>query len=515
MSKEEAARSVARMLKRGFCRGTCDNSLMRGERSSPKCSPALGGLKYKSPLEVGVPQLTTYQPDQSDIPLQPSDLNDQPLRHEPPPLPFSLDEHLLLPLESELQREQYPPEQADSSVSAALELAEAFGKPDAVVQSASELEPETEPLVPLDGPSEPLFDVDQLGSAEPPAAVPPSAADQVAAALAEDEAMEATGWTTVFDSPAEATGPVVNESADSAPSEPLAPEARVVAPQEPYEQAPAAPEYPGYQPDVHAAHVGTVGYPPSSRPKARRGLFARVFGGGHPVEDPQHGLVRYDEKPGLLRIFARRNYQREATLASMRAGFSDLSELMRDIRDGLHGTVERQAELIEHLKYLPVLAEQNQQSAQRLEEQSQAQAHLHAETVRALREQMQSQQVHQEHVGRVLSSMSRESRDQKRELDELEGRLQRMRESDEAIASNLMSVSSAVRCVSEHGSVQGELARRMQESFDERTRQLEKVMRKQAARQGFVMLVTMLIAVLALGAAAAAGYLYLKQTGAI
>ena len=382
--------------------------------------------------------------------------------------------------------------------------------------------------VPLDGPSEPLFDVDQLDAPDAPAIKDRfTAAEQVAAALAEEEAfsaaLEAPAWTKILDTPPESAWQTPEASADptGASEEISEPVAREPVTHEHYEQAPLegrtaeAPVHAPYEPVVHPAQVEQAGYLPPPQSHGRRGIFARLFGGGHPVEDSQHGLVRYEQKPGLLRVFARRNYQREATLASMRAGFSDLSELMRDIRDGLHATVERQGELLESLRYLPVIAEQNQQSAQRLEEQSQAQAQLQVETMRTLREQMQSQQVHQEQVGRVLSSISRESRDQKREIDELEGRLQRMRENDEAISSNLMSVSTAVRSVSEQGSAQGELARRMQESFDERTRHLETVMRKQAARQGFAMLLTMLIAVAALGAVAMAGYLYLKQTGAI
>jgi hypothetical protein len=255
---------------------------------------------------------------------------------------------------------------------------------------------------------------------------------------------------------------------------------------------------------------------PATQPEAyvRPGLFGRLFGSGKRNTDDR-GLLRYEQQPGLLRVFARRSYQREAALASIRSGFSDLSDLMRDIRDGLHASVDKQGELLEHLKYLPVVAEQNQQSAQRFEEQSLAQTRLQMETIRTIRDQIRGQQEHQEQINRVLGTVGREARDQKRDLDEMEQRLERMRASDESIANNLSSVSAAVRKVSEHGSAQSELVLRMQESMDARTRQLEEIVRRQSSRQGWAMAIAMILALAALGAVATVGFLYLRQTGAI
>lgn len=266
---------------------------------------------------------------------------------------------------------------------------------------------------------------------------------------------------------------------------------------------------------THSRPEGPIEHPAQPESFVRPGLFSRLFGGGQRIEDTQSGLVRYQQKPGLLRPFARRTYQREAALSSIRAGFSDLSDLMSDIRDGLEASVEKQGELLEHLKYLPVVAEQNQKSAERFEEQSLSQNRLQMETIRAIREQIRGQHDHQEQITRVLGSMGRESRDQQRDLDDLQGRLERMRQSDESIADNLSNVGNAVRKVSEQGSAQSELVLRMQESFDARTRQLQETMHRQSSRQGLVLTVAMLLALLALGAVAVVGYLYLRQTGAI
>lgn len=268
---------------------------------------------------------------------------------------------------------------------------------------------------------------------------------------------------------------------------------------------------------IDAGAIAQAGAASDPRPEAfvRVGLMQRLFGGGHRVEDQQTGLMRYDQRPGLLRPFARRSYQRDAALSSIREGFDDLSDLMGDIRDGLAASVEKQGELLEHLKYLPVVAEQNARSAERFEEQSVAQNRLQVETIRAIREQIQGQSNHQEQITRVLGTMGRESRDQKRDLDDFQGRLERMRQSDQAIADNLSNVGAAVRKVSEQGAAQGELAARMQESFDERTRQLEEAIRRQSSRQGLLLAVALALALLAAGAVAVVGFLYLRQSGAI
>ena len=252
------------------------------------------------------------------------------------------------------------------------------------------------------------------------------------------------------------------------------------------------------------------------RPQAylRPGLVQRLFGSGARVEDAQTGLVHYDQKPGLLRPLARREYQREAALGSIRRGFEDLSDLMSDIRDGLEASVEKQGELLEHLKYLPVVAEQNARSAERLEEQFQAQNRLQMETIKSIRDQSRGQFEQQETLNKVLGGMGRESRDQKRDVDELQGRLERMRQSDQAIADNLSTVGTAVRKVSEQSAAHGELALRMQQAFDERTRQLESNLQRQSRRQFWMFTAALLIAAVAIGAAAVIGFFYLQQAGA-
>ena len=244
------------------------------------------------------------------------------------------------------------------------------------------------------------------------------------------------------------------------------------------------------------------------------GVVAKLFGGGDRTAD-ETGLLHFNQKPGVLRPFARRAYQRELALDSIRNGFDTLSDLMGDLRDGLGASVEKQGELLEQLKYLPVVAEQNAKSAERFEQQYREQNRLQAEAVKALREQVTGQRDQHEQLGKLLGGMGKESRDQKRDVDELQGRLDRMRQSDQAIADNLTTVGHAVRKVSEQGGAQGEQVLKMQTAFDERTRQIEESMRRQGGRQSLLLVVVLLLAVAALAAVAVVGYLYLRQTGAI
>lgn len=260
---------------------------------------------------------------------------------------------------------------------------------------------------------------------------------------------------------------------------------------------------------------GPVDSDPAPEPYVRTGFVKRLFGRGQRTQDAQSGAVKYDEAPGLLRPLARREYRREAALSTMREGFETLSNLMTDLRDGLDASVEKQSELLEHLKFLPVVAEQNQKAARRFDEQAAAQNRLQAETISAIREQVRGQRQHQEQLQDVLGKMSRESRDQKRDIDDVQDRLRRMRESDQAIADNLATVGTAVRQVSERESAQGELVMRMQQAFDARTRALEESSRRRSRRQGLVLAVTLLLSLVTAGGVATAGYLYLSSIGVI
>ena len=244
------------------------------------------------------------------------------------------------------------------------------------------------------------------------------------------------------------------------------------------------------------------------------GVVAKLFGGGDRTPD-ETGLLHFNQKPGILRPFARRAYQRELALDSIRNGFDNLSDLIGDLRDGLGQSVEKQGELLEQLKYLPAIAEQNAKSSERFEQQYREANRLQSETVKALREQVTGQRDQQEQLGKLLGGFSKESRDQKRDVDELQGRLDRMRQSDQAIADNLTTVGHAVRKVSEAGGMQGEVVLKMQAAFDERTRQIEESMRRQGGRQSLLLVVVLVFAVAALAAVAAVGLLYLRNTGAI
>ncbi len=267
---------------------------------------------------------------------------------------------------------------------------------------------------------------------------------------------------------------------------------------------------------------------------AEPGLMTKLFGGGGKSQDNRTGLVEYGSKPGVLRPFARRAYQRDAAVNSMRRGFDHLSDLMADIRDGLVDSVERQGDLLEQLKFLPVVAEQNARSAERFEEQFkqnnqqlarsndlagenlklQGEAlRQQADSVKALRDQIKGQTDQSNKLNDLLGSMGKDSRGQQRDMDEFQGRLDRMRESDQAIADNLGSVAGAIRRVSDQSSQQGEIVAKLQAAIDERTERLQQDLNRRTRTQGWLLMVCLLLAFLSIGAVAAVGVLYLRQTG--
>src|SRR5690606_7574155 len=120
-----------------------------------------------------------------------------------------------------------------------------------------------------------------------------------------------------------------------------------------------------------------------------------------------------------------------------------------------------------------------------------------------------------ETLNRILGSVTKEARDQKRDIDDVHGRLERMRASDQAIANGLSSVSHAVRKISEQGIAQGQLASRMQAAIDERTRQIEQTIKRQSSRQGWLLGLTFTLAFAAVAGVSTVGYFYLKSIGAI
>lgn len=247
----------------------------------------------------------------------------------------------------------------------------------------------------------------------------------------------------------------------------------------------------------------------------RPGLMRRLFGGGQRGDVDRPAKSEPEQRPGLLRPIARREFGHERTLQTIRHGFEDLSDLMGDIRDGLDSSVQRQGELLEQLKFLPVVAEQNAKAAERSEAQFKESNRLQGEAVRTIKHHVTAQREQTEQLERIFGTITRESRDQKRDIEDVHGRLERMRESDQAIANGLSTVSSAIRKVSEQGVAQNELASRIQAAFDERTQQIEQTIKRQSSRQGWFMGLTFTLAFTALAGVSTVGYFYLKSTGAI
>ncbi len=220
----------------------------------------------------------------------------------------------------------------------------------------------------------------------------------------------------------------------------------------------------------------------------RTGLMKRLLGAGNRRDSTV--LVKLDQKPSVLRPFARRAYQRDATLHSIQRGFNELAQMMGEIRTGLSDSIEKQAELVNELKHLPAIAKQNTESILRFEEQFTQNNHQlarsneiagsnlklqgdalrhQAESVWALKEQIRGQADQNAQLSKLFSSMGRDTRDHSRDIDELQGRLDRMRESDAVIANNLGSVAGAIRHVSEQAAIQGQLLARLTQSIDDRT----------------------------------------------
>ena len=228
------------------------------------------------------------------------------------------------------------------------------------------------------------------------------------------------------------------------------------------------------------------------------------------------------EKPSIFRPFARRAYTRDLTLNSIRRGFDEMAAMMGDIRTGLAASVNKQGELVDQLKHLPDVVEGNANSIKSFEEQfrlnnaqlaqsnelSTANLKLQGEALRRQTEQTLE-------LNKLLGSLGRDSRDSKQDLDALEERLDRMRQSDQVIASNLSTVAGAIRHVSEQTAQQGQMVARMQVAMTERTGKLEQQLGKNGKRQGLFTAAAMFVAFVSAAGVTGIGVFCLRSLGAI
>lgn len=214
------------------------------------------------------------------------------------------------------------------------------------------------------------------------------------------------------------------------------------------------------------------------------------------VLDADHPVRRDTSTGGLLRPWAKRDNAME----SMTRGFDTLTNLMGGIRENLERQGSRQEELLGHLSRLPAMFEQ-------LPEASRVQG----ETLKALHEQLSAQHQQQHRLVEILDHVSRSGTQQNEALEDLSERVERMRQTDQAIADNLNNVGSAMAELGRSTSTGAQVLENLRDNIHVRDDEIQQVLLKQGARFTVMLSVAIFLSIAALVAVAIVGYLMLKK----
>ncbi|MBC7785094.1 MAG: hypothetical protein H7144_14765 [Burkholderiales bacterium] len=201
-----------------------------------------------------------------------------------------------------------------------------------------------------------------------------------------------------------------------------------------------------------------------------------------------------DGRASLFRPFAKR----DAALQSLQAGFVTLTDLMVGIRENLESQGKRQHELLEHLARLPAVLEQLPESAR-----------VQGETLKALHQQLSSQNEQQLRLTEILDHVSKSSTTQKDVLEDIQERVDRMRQTDEQIANNLVNVGTTMQELGRSTNTGAQILENMRDNITSRDNELQQVLLKQGTRFTVMLSIAIFLSIAALVAVSVIGYLML------
>src|SRR4051812_43772583 len=129
--------------------------------------------------------------------------------------------------------------------------------------------------------------------------------------------------------------------------------------------------------------------------------------------------------------------KRDAAIQHLQEGFTTLTELMGAIRDNLDKQNQQQDELMNALQSLPAFLETLPENNR-----------MQGETLKAIRQQIESQSASHERLGDILNKIGANTGEQKQMVDALRNRVEDLHKADTSIADYLNNVGSALKDVS-------------------------------------------------------------------
>jgi valyl-tRNA synthetase len=212
-----------------------------------------------------------------------------------------------------------------------------------------------------------------------------------------------------------------------------------------------------------------------------------------------------EEVPGdgatSISVFRRPRANNEAVVARVQEGFTTLTDLMDGIRSNLAEGNQKQQQVLDYLAQLPEVVRS-------IPEQNRA----HGEALRTIHQQLALQSESHARLANVLETMSNAGIAQREVLDDLQERIDRMRQTDQQIAENLNAVGGAMSEVSKSSSMSAAVLAEMRDGVNARDRDLERVLHRQGQRFTVLLIVAIFFSVAALVAVSVMGYLMLQRT---
>jgi len=206
--------------------------------------------------------------------------------------------------------------------------------------------------------------------------------------------------------------------------------------------------------------------------------------------------------PVVRSSFLRPWAKRDAAIANLQRGFDTMTDLMLALRESLDTQNKRQEELLTFLDRLP-------EALHGIPETNRA----HAETLRALHQQIAYQSQQHNRVGNILDKIGEAAGQQQKALHNIHERLEMMEHHNQMSGENLQSMGLAMQGVNRNTDKSARELIELRNTIYERNATIEEAFKKQSTRMTTMLATTIVISVLSLGAVIAMGYLLVSGSG--
>ena len=188
--------------------------------------------------------------------------------------------------------------------------------------------------------------------------------------------------------------------------------------------------------------------------------------------------------------------KRDEAISNLQNGVGALTDLMNSIRDNMEAQGRRQQELLGYLSHLP----------QALEALPEA-GRLQGETLKAIHQQLATQNGQQNRLGDILEKIVESDGDRKKSVDELRDSVENLRQQDAAISDGLGSIGLAMQHVSRTSETSSKVFEQLRESQSTREAELQSTLAKHNARLTTMLAIAIGLSLVALAAVGVMGYL--------